>query len=128
MYFSDFFRNTTNHHNHIDSFSTETGFDFPPYFLFVFRSSHPIATVALLNQPAQVLSDLKTAKYHLLGLTAHATGESMRRPIFPQMVVKSKGNPLISGKPRLVKYYSIWPDNCILYVSTLEVKLRLLNE
>ena len=22
----------------------------------------------------------------------------------------SKGNPLISGKSRLVKYYSIWPD------------------
>ena len=25
----------------------------------------------------------------------------------PQMVVKSKGNPLISGKPRLVKYYNL---------------------
>ena len=24
----------------------------------------------------------------------------------------SKGNPLISGKARLVKYYSIWPDEC----------------
>ena len=22
----------------------------------------------------------------------------------------SKGNPLISGKPRLVKYYCIWPE------------------
>ena len=33
------------------------------------------------------------------------------QPISPQMVVKSKGNPrLFSGKSRLVKYYSIWPD------------------
>ena len=31
----------------------------------------------------------------------------------PQMVVKSKGNPLISGKSRLVKYYSIWPDGWV---------------
>jgi len=30
---------------------------------------------------------------------------------FPgKMVVKSKGNLLISGKSRLVKYYSIWPQ------------------
>ena len=28
----------------------------------------------------------------------------------PQMVVKSKGKRSISGKPRLVKYYLIWPD------------------
>ena len=26
------------------------------------------------------------------------------------MVAKSKGNPLISEKPRLVKYYFIWPE------------------
>ena len=31
----------------------------------------------------------------------------------------SKGNPLISGKPRLVKYYSIWPDDCNLLVSNV---------
>ena len=28
----------------------------------------------------------------------------------PQKVALWKGNPSISGKPRLVKYYSIWPD------------------
>ena len=33
------------------------------------------------------------------------------------MVVNCKGNALISGKSRLVKYYSIWPD--ILYMETL---------
>ena len=31
------------------------------------------------------------------------------------VVKKSKGNgtPAISGKPRLVKYYSIWPDDVV---------------
>ena len=29
---------------------------------------------------------------------------------FPQKVANWKGNPLISGKSRLVKYYSIWTD------------------
>ena len=35
----------------------------------------------------------------------------LTRPIFPKWWF-SKGNPLISWKSRLVKYYSIWPD-CI---------------
>ena len=38
----------------------------------------------------------------------------------------SKGNPLISGKSRLVKYYSIWPDPCLL-TNSLPGKSTLLN-
>ena len=34
----------------------------------------------------------------------------------PQMVVNSNGNPLILGKSRLVKYYSIWPDEWIRFM------------
>ena len=58
---------------------------FAPVFFVCLQiiPSHPIATAALLNQPAQVLSDLKTAKYHLLGLTAHATGEAVVWTDFP---------------------------------------------
>ena len=35
----------------------------------------------------------------------------LTRPISPKWWF-SKRNPLISGKSRLVKYYSIWPDYC----------------
>ena len=48
------------------------------------------------------------------------------RPISPQMVVvKSKGNgtPAISGKSRLVKYYSIWPDPLLCHT----VKVRIVT-
>ena len=36
----------------------------------------------------------------------------LTRVLGPQMVVNSKGNgtPKISGKSRLVKYFSIWPN------------------
>ena len=34
----------------------------------------------------------------------------LTRPISPKKVAFWKGNPLISGKSRLVKYDSIWPD------------------
>ena len=30
---------------------------------------------------------------------------------------REMGNPAISGKSRLVKYYVIWPDGCIQYKS-----------
>ena len=35
---------------------------------------------------------------------------NLTRPIYPKWWF-SKGNPLISGKSRLVKYYSIWPES-----------------
>ena len=45
------------------------------------------------------------------GLTTwDVSGQISSRPHttdFPQMVVNCKGNPLISGKPRLVKYYNL---------------------
>ena len=44
----------------------------------------------------------------------HESSRPKTRPSFtPQMVVvnsKGNGTPKISGKSRLVKYYSIWPD------------------
>ncbi len=42
--------------------------------------------------------------------TIIVSGQISSRPHttdFPQMVVNCKGNPLISGKPRLVKYYNL---------------------
>ena len=57
----------------------------------------------------------------------------------PQMVVKSKGNPLISGKPRLVKYYILarivdffgepsWDSlgNSVFFFTDLRVEISLL--
>ena len=39
----------------------------------------------------------------------------------------STGNPLISGKSRLVKYYSIWPDT-ILYFPCCRVLIGLFSD
>ena len=37
-------------------------------------------------------------------------------PRSPQIVVKSKGNPFISGKSKLVKYYNLARYICLLYI------------
>ena len=40
----------------------------------------------------------------------------LTRPISPKWWF-SQGNPLISGKSRLVKYYSIWPDTWMIQIN-----------
>ena len=51
----------------------------------------------------------------LQGEKDQSSGQISSRPHTTEKPPKwwfSKGNPLISGKSRLVKYYSIWPESC----------------
>ena len=48
-------------------------------------------------------------------------------PRSPQIVVKSKGNPFISGKSKLVKYYNLARYICLLYIYIYTLELFVLE-
>ncbi len=58
------------------------------------------------QQSLQLLEEMTHAEPGPKKLLISSNYSDLTRPISPQMVLNSNGNPLISGKSRLVKYYS----------------------